>query len=163
MSKRLKHSREGELFTANRAGFLRELQLTCADAAALFGQSEGIYQVASEIGPSFPCSVGDTLLSLPALMSPCRSEMRGRRARAYHRYLQAVRDSVVDQVFEAAQLKARAGDWEGWAKLQLWLRGRLGCQLAILEAYGLAYRIGFNLSFERRTAGLRKIIALLER
>ena len=162
MLKPKKRSREGELFTANRAGFLRELRLSCADAAALFSQSEGIYLVASEIAPALPCPIRETLISIPSLMSPCRTEMRARRARAYFRYLEAVRQGIVEQVSQVAQLKARSGQWRSWAGIQLWLRGRISCELALLEAYGFAYRAGIHLNFERRTAELRRLVSLLD-
>ena len=157
-----KQSREGELFTADKAGFLRELQLSCSEAVALFRQSEGMYVVASEITPVLPCPVRETLICIPSLMSPCRTEMRARRARAYARYLEAVRQGIVEQVHQLAQLKARSGQWREWARIQLWLRGRIGCELALLEAYGIAYRAGIHLNFQRRTAKLGKLVTLLD-
>jgi hypothetical protein len=160
--KRTKHTREGELFTAERADFLRELRLSCAEAAALFSQSEGMYVVASEIAPALPCPIRETLLSIPSLMNSSRTEMRGRRARAYFRYLKAVRDGVSDQVHQEAHLKARSGQWRSWCAIQLWLRGRIGFQLAILEIYGFAYRAGIHLNFEARTAALGRLLSLLD-
>jgi hypothetical protein len=157
-----KQSREGELFTADRAAFLRELQLSCAEAVALFRQSEGMYVVASEIIPMLPCPVRETLICIPSLMSPCRAETRARRARAYARYLEAVRQGIVEQVHQVAQLKARSGQWRAWAGIQLWLRGRIGWELALLEAYGIAYRAGIHLNFRRRTVQLGKLVALLD-
>jgi hypothetical protein len=156
-------SREGELFTADRAGFLRELRLGCAEAAALFTESEGMFFVASEIAPVLPCPIRETLLSIPSLMSRCRMQTRGRRARAYFRYLKVVRDGIVEQTHQAAQFKARSGQWSAWAGIQIWLRGRISWQLAMLEIYGLAYRSGVHLNFERRTAALSRLIALLDR
>jgi hypothetical protein len=154
--------REGELFTADRAEFLRELRLGCAEAAALFSESEGMYLVASEIAPVLPCPIRETLLSIPSLMQRCRMETRGRRARAYFRYLQVVRDGIVEQTYQTAQLKARSGQWGAWAEIQIWLRSRISWQLAMLEVYGFAYRSGIHLNFERRTAALGRLISLLD-
>jgi hypothetical protein len=159
---RKKYSREGELFTADRAGFLRELRLSCADAVALFSQTEGMYLVASEIAPALPCPVLETLISISSLMSPCRTAMRARRARAYSRYLEAVRAGIVEQVRQVAQLQARSGHWRAWAGIQLGLRGRIGCQLALLKVYGFAYRAGIHLNFQRRTAKLGRLVSLLD-
>ena len=88
--------------------------------------------------------------------------MRARRARAYFRYLEAVRKGIVEQVGQVAQLKARSGKWRAWAEIQLWLRGRISSQLALLEVYGFAYRAGIHLNFERRTAELRRLVSLLD-
>jgi hypothetical protein len=159
---RKKQSREGELFTADRAGFLRELRLSCADAVALFSKSEGMYLVASEIAPALPCPIRETLTCIPSLMSPCRTEMRARRARAYSRYLEAVRQGIVEQVRQVAQLKARSGQWRAWAGIQVWLRGRIGYQLALLDVYGIAYRAGIHLDFRRRAAKLGRLVSLLD-
>lgn len=162
MLKRTKHIREGELFTAERAGFLRELRLSCADAAALFSQSEGMYLVASEIAPTLPCPILETLQSLPSLMNPSRTEMRGHRAKAYFRYLKAVRDGVIEQIGQVAHLKARSGHWRSWFAIQVWLGGRIGRELTMLKLYGLAYRAGINLNFQRRTAALGRLVSLLD-
>lgn len=89
-------------------------------------------------------------------------QTRGRRARAYFRYLKVVRDGIVEQAHQAAQLKARSGQWSAWARIQIWLRGRIGWQLAMLEIYGFAYRSGVHLNFERRTAALGRLISLLD-
>ena len=162
MLKRRKQSSEGELFTADRAGFLRELRLSCADAVALFTQSEGRYLVVSEIAPTLPCPIPETLICIPCLMSPCRTEMRARRARAYGRYLAAVREGIVQQVSQVAELKARSGQWRAWAGIQFGLRSRIGWQLGLLDAYGVAYRAGIHLNFERRAAKLSRLVSLLE-
>jgi hypothetical protein len=154
--------REGELFTANRAEFLRELRLSCTDAVALFSQSEGIYLVASEILPALPCPIRETLVSIPFLMTPCRAEMRGRRTRAYFRYLKAIRGGVFDQVQEVAELRARSGQWQAWLTTNGWLRGKIGWQLAMLIVCGFAYRAGIHLDFRYRTAALGQLVSLLE-
>jgi hypothetical protein len=160
--RRTKHSREGELFTAAKAGFLRELRLSCADAVALFSQSEGMYLVASEIEPALPCPIRETLTWIPSLMSPCRTEMRAHRARTYSRYLKAVREGIAEQVRQVAQLKARSGQWRAWAGIQLGLRGSIDFQLTLLNLYGLAYRAGIHLNFQRRAAKLGRLVARLE-
>ena len=136
--------------------------MSCAEAAALFSQSEGMYLVASEISPALPCPIRETLLSIPSLMSSCRTEMRGRRARTYFRYLRAVREGVIEQVGEVAQLRARSGQWRSWIGIQMGLRGRINCQLAMLKVYGIAYRAGIHLNFQGRTAALSRLIALLD-
>jgi hypothetical protein len=154
--------REGELFTADRAEFLRELRLSCTDAVALFSQSEGIYLVASEISPALPCPIRETLVSIPFLMTPCRTEMRARRVRAYFRYLKAVRGGVFDQVQEVAELRAHSGEWRAWLATQAWLRGKIGWQLAMLNVYGFAYRAGIHLDFQYRAAALGQLVSLLD-
>jgi hypothetical protein len=151
--------REGELFTADRAEFLRELRLSCTEAAELFSQSEGIYLIASEIAPALPCPIRETLVSIPSLMTPCRREMRARRVRAYFRYLKAIRDGVFDQVQEVAELSANSGQWRGWLITHAWLRGKIRWQLAMLNIYGFAYRAGIHLNFQQRTA---QLVSLLE-
>jgi hypothetical protein len=150
------------LFTANQAGFLRELRLNCSDAVALFSQSEGMFLVASEIAPALPCPIRETLNCIPFLMSSSRTEMRARRARAYARYLEAVRHGIVEQMGKIAHLKARSGQWREWAGIQLWLRGRIDCQLALLKIYGFAYRAGIHLNFERRTTELSRLVSMLD-
>jgi hypothetical protein len=162
VQQRKKQSREGELFTASQAGFLRELRLNCADAVALFSQSEGMYLVASEITPALPCPILETLNCIPFLMSSNRTEMRARRARTYARYLEAVRMGIVEQVNQLAQLKARSGQWREWAGIQFWMRSRIDCQLALLRVYGFAYRAGIHLNFERRTAELGRLVSMLD-
>jgi hypothetical protein len=121
-----------------------------------------MYLVASEIAPALPCHILETLISIPSLMSACRTEMRGRRARAYFRYLRAVREGVIEQVSQVAQLRARSGQWRSWIAIQMGLRSRINCQLALLKAYGIAYRAGIHLNFESRTAALGRLISLLD-
>jgi hypothetical protein len=150
------------LFTADRAEFLRELRLSCTDAVALFSQSEGIYLVASEISPALPCPIRETLVSIPFLMTPCRTEMRARRVRAYFRYLKAIRGGVFDQVQYAAELRAQSGQRRAWLTTYAWLRGKIGWQLAMLIVYGFAYRAGIRLDFQQRTAALGQLISLLD-
>src|SRR6202041_1204451 len=145
-----KYSREGELFTAHRADFLRELRLSCTDAAALFSQSEGIFRVASEIAPALPCSIRETLLSIPSLMPPCRKEMRACRTRAYFRYLQAIRGG----------LQGHYAPRTGRITSHAWLRGKISWQFTMLKMYGLAYRVGIHLNFGHRTAALGQLVSL---
>jgi hypothetical protein len=154
--------REGELFTAHRADFLRELRLSCTDAAALFSHSEGFYRIASEIAPALPCPIPETLLSIPSLMTPCRTDMRARRVRAYFRYLKAIRSGVFGRVPGAAERRAASGQWRHWLPPHAWLRGKIGWQLAMLNVYGFAYLAGIHLNFRHRTAALGQLFSLLE-
>ncbi len=121
-----------------------------------------MYLVASEIAPALPCPIRETLICIPSLMSPCRTEMRARRARAYSRYLEAVRVGIMERLRQLAQLKARSGQWRAWAGTQLSLRGRICWQLTLLDLYGIAYRAGIHLNFQRRTAKLARLVSLLE-
>lgn len=162
MPRRANHFREGYFLTAARASFLRELRLSCAEAVALFSQTEGMYLVASEIAPALPCPIRETLLSMPSLMNPRWISMRGRRARTYFRYLKAVHEAIIEQLREVAQLKARSGQWRSWVAIQMGLRGRINWQLAMLKVYGLVYSAGIHLNFQRRTAALARLIALLD-
>ena len=162
MPKRTRCFREGELFTADRADFLRELRLSCTDAAALFSQSEGIYLIASEITPALPCPIRETLVSIPSLMTPCRKEMRARRVRAYFRYLKAIRGGVFRQVQEVAKLRAHSGQWRAWLATDAWLLSKIGWQWAMLNVYGFAYRAGIHLDFQQRTAALGQLVSLLD-
>ena len=155
------HFREGALFTAQRAGFLTEQRLSCTEAAALFSESEGVYLVASEIAPVLPCPIRETLISIPSLMSPQRTAMRARRVRAYFRYLKAVRRGVMDQARAVAESNAHSGQWRARAATQVWLRGRIDWQLAMLTVYGFAYRAGINLNFQQRTAALSHLVSRL--
>jgi hypothetical protein len=162
VSRRTRCFREGELFTAHRAEFLRELRLSCPDAVALFSQSEGIYLVASEISPALPCPIRETLISIPLLMTPCRKEMRMSRARAYFRYLKAIRGGVFDQAQEAAESEGYSGQWRKWFRGHTWLRGKIGWQWTMLIVYGFAYRAGIHLDFQHRTAALGQLVSLHE-
>lgn len=157
-----RYSREGELFTAQRADFLRERRLSCTEAAALFSQSEGFYLVASEIAPALPCPIRETLISIPYLMIPCRTELRARRARAYFRYLKAVRGGVIGQVQAVAELRAHSGQWRAWIATRAWLRGKIAWHLAMLKVYGVAYRAGIRVNFRYRTAALGQLVSRLE-
>lgn len=162
MPRRTRCFREGELFTAHRAEFLRELRLSCSDAVALFSQSEGIYLVASEITPALPCPIRETLVSIPLLMTPCRKEMRRPRVRAYFRYLKAIRGGIFDQVQEAAEPEAYSGQGRTWFSSHAWLRGKIGWQWTMLIVYGFAYRAGIHLDFQYRTAALGQLVSLPE-
>lgn len=161
VSRQKQYSREWSLFTAQRACFLTELRLSCSEAAALFRESEGVYLVASEIAPALPCPIRETLISIPSLMSPRRTAMRARRVRVYFRYLRAVRHSVIEQVRAVAESKAHSGQWRAWGATQVWLRGRIDWQLAMLTVYGFAYRAGIHLNFQQRTAALGHLISRL--
>jgi hypothetical protein len=125
-------------------------------AVALLDEVEAIRNSAYEAVCELPAS---GLRVMGALLSTGTADrcMRKRRVRAYFHCLRAIRKACRPKATEAASVRARSGDWSGYYR---WKARRVHANWCLLKltAYGLLFRMGYNVDLEDSIERLSSLI-----